>query len=102
MERAFYAERLRTRHGFDVIVPDDNGRRVIHDGIYDELCRGIVSETTKAAYLKEIERLRERGADSVIFGCTEITLLISAADVALPVFDSTALHAAAGVDWVLA
>lgn len=102
MERAFYVDRLRQRHGIDVIVPDERGRRVVHDAIYDELCVGIVKDTTKAAYLAEIDRLRERGADSVIFGCTEIDLLLSARNVPLPVFDTTALHAAAAVDWALA
>lgn len=101
MERAFYADRLRNRHGIDVIVPDEDGRRIVHDAIYDELCRGIVRETTKARYLEVIDALRARGADSVIFGCTEIDLLLSAQDVPVPVFDTTALHARAGADWIL-
>lgn len=101
MERAFYIERLRQCHGIDVVVPDEAGRRVIHDAIYDELCRGIVKASTKAAYLEQIDALRARGADSVILGCTEIDLLISAGDVPVPVFDTTALHAAAGVDWAI-
>ncbi|WP_207481826.1 aspartate/glutamate racemase family protein [Arenibaculum pallidiluteum] len=101
MERRFYVERMGERFGIDVIIPDAAGREVIHTGIYDELCRGIVSATTRQAYLNEIERLSERGADSVIFGCTEIGLLLDQKDVPVPVFDTTRIHAVGAVDWAL-
>lgn len=103
MEQDFYKERLRQRFGLDVVIPDENGRELVHRVIYEELCLGIARETSKAAYLSEIERLRrDNGADGVIMGCTEITMLIGQDDTDLPVFDSTWLHAASAVDFALA
>lgn len=100
MEGAFYRDRLRERHGIDPVIPDGPGRTVVHDIIYNELCQGIVRPESKAGYLRVIDDLRGQGVDSVILGCTEITLLIGQADTDLPVFDTTALHAAAGVTWM--
>ena len=74
---------------------------MVHRIIYEELCRGVVRADSKASYLAEIEQLRHAGADSVILGCTEITMLISQADLDLPVFDTTALHAEAAMDFSL-
>lgn len=103
MEQDFYKERLRERFGLDPIIPDETGRTLVHQVIYDELCRGIVKEDSKAAYLSEIAKLRrEKDADGVIMGCTEITMLIGQGDTDLPVFDTTYLHAAAAVDFALA
>ncbi|WP_112664268.1 aspartate/glutamate racemase family protein [Microvirga flavescens] len=103
MEQDFYKERLRRNFGLDVVIPDDAGRDLVHNVIYDELCKGIVNDASKSAYLTEIERLRrENGADGVIMGCTEITMLIGQEDIDLPVFDSTLLHAASAVDFALA
>jgi aspartate racemase len=99
MEQDFYLDRLRDRHGLEAIVPDEAGRTVVHDVIYRELCRGIVRPESKAAYLAEIERLRLAGADGVILGCTEITMLIGQADLDLPVFDTTRIHAEAAMDF---
>jgi aspartate racemase len=93
--------RLRSRHGLQVVVPGDDDRAVVHRVIYDELCRGVVLDDSRQAYVAAIERLRKQGCDGVILGCTEITLLIDAHSSPLPVFDSTALHAAAAVDWML-
>jgi aspartate racemase len=94
--------RLRSRHGLQVVVPGDDDRAVVHRVIYDELCRGQVLDESRQAYVAAIERLRAQGCEGVILGCTEITLLVDAACSPLPVFDSTALHAAAAVDWMLA
>ena len=94
MEQAFYRDRLRQRHGIDAVVPDADARAMVHRVIYEELCVGIVSGASRAAYL---EVIRASGADAVIFGCTEVGLLLSAEMVAAPVFDTAALHAAAGV-----
>lgn len=93
--------RLRSRHGLQVVVPADDDRAVVHRVIYDELCRGLVLDGSRRAYVAAIERLRAEGCEAVILGCTEITLLIDAACSPLPVFDSTVLHAAAAVDWML-
>ena len=102
MEQDFYKSRIQSRYGIDVIVPDKHGRAVIHSVIYDQLCQGIVNDESRTEYLRIIESMRQRGAQAVILGCTEIDLLISQADTDMPLFDSTALHAADAVDWMLA
>lgn len=95
-------ERLARRHGVQALVPEAEDRATMHRIIYDELCRGVVSDSSRDAVVALIERQRRRGATAVILGCTEIGLLIDAAGSPLPVFDTTALHAAAAVDWMLA
>jgi aspartate racemase len=94
--------RLRQRHGLQIDVPPPADRATMHRVIYDELCRGVVADGSRAAVVSIIDRQRLAGAEAVILGCTEITLLIDAACSPLPVFDTTALHAAAAVDWLLA
>ena len=102
MEMDFYRGRLERDHGLKVLIPDEPGRTLIHDVIYRELGRGIVREESRRGYLGVIEDLRRRGAEGVILGCTEIPLIIKAADTPVPIFDTTALHAAAAVDFALA
>lgn len=102
MEQSFYAGRMAERHGIEVLTPDRPQRELIHQVIYDELCRGIVNPSSRAAYIEVVQQLAERGAAGIIFGCTEIMLLLRSTDVALPVFDSTSLHATAAVDFALA
>ncbi|MCG5077952.1 aspartate/glutamate racemase family protein [Paraburkholderia tagetis] len=101
MEQDFYVGRLRERHGIEAIVPGEHDRENVHRIIYDELCHGTVDNDSRRIYQRVIEDLKTRGAQAVILGCTEITLLIGPADSALPVFDTTALHAQAAVDWAL-
>lgn len=101
MEQPFYAGRLRERFGLDPLVPDEAGRAEIHRIIYEELCRGVVTDASRRAALRSIDRLRDQGADSVILGCTELTMLLGPADVELPVFDTTRLHAEAAADFAL-
>ena len=101
MEMDFYRARLEKEHGLKVLVPDAPERAVVHDVIYDELGRGLVREESRRAYVKIIEGLARRGAQGVILGCTEIPLLIKEKDSPVPVFDTTALHAAAAVDFAL-
>ncbi|RUU82367.1 aspartate/glutamate racemase family protein [Mesorhizobium sp. M7A.F.Ca.MR.362.00.0.0] len=102
MEQDFYKVRLADRFGLNPVVPDGAGRDMVHRVIYEELCQGIVKETSKAAYIAETERLRrEEGADSVIMGCTEITMLIGQQDFGIPVFDTTRIHAEAAVEFAL-
>jgi len=101
MEGAFYRARLAERHGLEALVPDEAGRALVHEVIYAELCRGIIRPASKAAYLDVIGRLRGEGADSVILGCTEVTLLVGQLDTDLPVFDTTAIHAQAGVEFIV-
>lgn len=100
MEEDFYVGRLRG-HGLDVITPNSADRAVVHAVIYDELCHGVVRPESKAAYAVVVDRLAAAGAEAVILGCTEIGLLIGEDDVALPVFDTTEIHAAAGVDFLV-
>lgn len=100
MEQDFYRERLRAR-GIDVIVPGDDDRALVHRVIYDELVQGIVSDASRDAYRAVIARLLDAGAQGVILGCTEIELLVSAADSPVPVFPTTRIHADAAVDAAL-
>src|SRR4051812_11235020 len=98
MEQDFYVGRLRDRHGLDVLVPVAGDRRVVHDVIYDELCVGVVRESSRDEYRRVMAALVERGAEAILLGCTEIDLLVGEGDATVPVFDTTALHAAAAVE----
>lgn len=100
MERPFYRERLES-HGLDVLVPCDAARAEVHRVIFEELCRGVIREESKAAYVAAARELIDRGAQGLILGCTEICLLISQADFDVPVFDTTELHARAAVEFAL-
>lgn len=95
MEQDFYRQRLIERHGLEVIVPDDDGRELVHKVIYEELCLGRIRDESREAYRRIIGELAARGAQGVILGCTEIGLLIGPADVDVALFDTTALHARA-------
>ncbi|QIQ86933.1 aspartate/glutamate racemase family protein [Erythrobacter sp.] len=96
MEQGFYRERLEAA-GIEVIVPEEGDRAEVHRVIYEELVAGRILAVSREAYRGVIERLARRGAEGVILGCTEIGLLIAPEDSALPLFDTTALHAAAAV-----
>jgi aspartate racemase len=101
MEQAFYRDRLMA-HGVEALVPAEAERAEVHRIIYEELCRGEVRPASKARYLGIIaDAVARYGADGVILGCTEIGLLISQDDTALPVFDTTALHVAAALDFTI-
>jgi aspartate racemase len=99
MEQDFYVHRLRDHFALDPIIPDGNDRGIVHDIIFDELCQGVVSDRSRDLYLDVVARGELRGADSVIFGCTEICLLVGPQHIDLPVFDSTLLHADAAVEF---
>ena len=99
MEQSFYRERLAA-FGVEPLVPEGEERDEVHRVIYEELCRGRIEPQSKARYLAIIEQaVREVGADGVILGCTEIGLLIGQGDCQLPVFDTTALHVEAALDF---
>jgi aspartate racemase len=85
-----------------VLVPEDSDRALVHSVIYDELCRGIITDSSRVAYIDVINRLAESGAEGVILGCTEIELLISHDDTRIPVFPTTRLHVEAAVGQALA
>lgn len=101
MEQDFYKGRLTDRHGLDVLIPEAEDRALVHRIIYEELVLGIVREESRAAYAGVIARLIDRGAEAVILGCTEIMLLVRPEDSAVPLYDTTTLHARAAVDRAL-
>lgn len=97
MEQDFYKGRLALEHGLDVLVPDATDRATVHRIIYEELVRGQINEASRQAYREVIARLVTRGAEAIILGCTEIMLLIGPEDSAVPLYDTTRLHAEAAV-----
>jgi len=99
MEQDFYRGRLVDRFGLDVVIPAAEDRAEVHRIIYDELVQGRIEPQSRAIYRAVIERLIARGAEAIILGCTEISLLVGQDDSAVPLFDTTALHAAAAVEW---
>ena len=100
MTEDFYKQRLIDA-GLQVLIPDTDARAEVHRIIYDELCQGQLLASSRQYYSQVINDLAEQGAEGVILGCTEIGLLISQADSPIPVFNTTAIHAAAAVDFLL-
>ncbi|CAM2791850.1 aspartate/glutamate racemase family protein [Vibrio rarus] len=100
MEQDFYKQRLLDK-GVRVSIPNQPQRAEIHRIIYDELCQGKILPTSRDTFLQVIDSLQQQGAQGVILGCTEIGLLIEQAHTTVPIFDTTAIHAAAAVDWSL-
>lgn len=97
MEQDFYKGRLINKYGIDVIVPEADDRTIVHDVIYQELCRGEISNSSRVAYTTIVDKLHAQGAQAVILGCTEIALLIQQKHTKVPLFDTTAIHADAAV-----
>ena len=87
--------------GIHVLVPEDDDQAIVHQIIYDELCRGKIRRASRRACLKVIEGLRGHGAEGIVLGCTELPLLFHPSDVDLPLFDTTRLHAEAAVEMAL-
>ena len=98
MKGAFYKGRLTDKHNIEVITPNDEERKIVHDVIYQELCLGEIKDTSKAVYLKIIERLAKAGAEAVILGCTEIGMLVNQSDTNVILLDTTAIHAEKAVE----
>lgn len=101
MEQDFYKSRLKER-GINVMIPDDEDRKKVHDIIYQELCLGVVKEDSKAVYCAIVEKAINAGAKGVILGCTEITMLIGDVEFEIPTFDTTHIHGMKAVDFALA
>ena len=99
MEMSFYKDRLIS-HGLEPMVPDHDHTN-LNGIIYEELCHGIVRDSSRETYVLAIERMAARGAEAIILGCTEIGMLISDENSSLPVYDTTQLHARALVDIAL-
>jgi aspartate racemase len=102
MEQDFYVGRLRDVHGLEVLVPDEDDRRIVHAVIYDELCVGVVDDGSREEYRRIMRGLADRGAEGILLGCTEIDLLVGRQDAPVPVFDTTRLHAERAVALALA
>jgi aspartate racemase len=101
MEQDFYKDRLMDGHGIRVRVPDADGRSLVHRVIYEELCLGKVVEPSRTAVRRVMAQLVEDGAEAIILGCTELTLLVRPTDVNVPVFDTTSIHARRAAEWAL-
>jgi aspartate racemase len=100
MEQAFFRDKL-TAQGIDIVIPDDAERDFIHYTIFEELGRNVFKPETKRFYMDVMYKLAAQGAEGIILGCTEIPLLISRADVHIPLFDTTQIHSDAAVAFAL-
>src|SRR3569833_2038221 len=98
MEHAYIRDKL-TDKGIDIVIPDDKDRDFNHYTIFEELGRNILKPETKSFYVDVINKLVAQGAQGIILGCTEIPLLISSADVSIPLFDTTVIHSKAAVEF---
>lgn len=101
MEESFYKDRLIHQHGLAVQVPNDEDRSLIHDVIYDELCQGKIRQASRDRFRHIIASLIDAGAEAIILGCTEISLLVKPEDSAVPLFDTTKIHTQTAVKWAI-
>ncbi len=101
MEQAFYRDRLQQQHGLNVLVPAESDRAIVHRVIYEELCMGEITAVAREHYRRIIAELVAQGAQAIILGCTEISLLVSQQDSAVPLFDTTSIHASRAVEQAL-
>ena len=96
----FYRDKLIER-GIEVLIPEGDDIDLVNRVIFDELCLGVVKEDSRAEYLRVIESLQKRGAQGILLGCTELGLIVSSADVSLPLFDTTEIHAKKALELAL-
>jgi aspartate racemase len=101
MEGGFYINKLENKYGFQVILPEMNQREYINNAIYNEFAQGTFLESTKSRFLKIIDSLKEKGAQGIILGCTEIPLLIHQEEADLPLFNTLDIHLTAAVEFML-
>jgi len=97
MEQDFYRGRIASKFGIEVVTPNEADRQIIHDVIFDELCKGVISNASRNEYVRIIEGLHQSGSDAAILGCTEIGLLVKPEHTDVPLLDTTALHCAAAM-----
>ena len=102
MEQDFYRDRLITQHGLIVLTPSDHDRSIVHRIIYEELCVGKVLTDSRDEYRRVMAELVAQGAQAIVLGCTEISLLVDQRDASVPLFDTTYLHARGAAEWALA
>jgi aspartate racemase len=98
MEQDFYKDRLREKHGIEVLIPDEQERQRVHDIVYNELVLGVIRESSRNIYLEVINNLVSKGAEGIVLGCTEIPLLVHQKDCNVRLFDTTTIHALAAVE----
>jgi aspartate racemase len=101
MEEPFYKDRLSEKYRLKVLIPPELDRHKVHQVIYDELCLGTIRKVSRDAYRQVISNLVKKGAQGIILGCTEISLLVKPEDSPVPIFDTTQIHAETAVDWAL-
>lgn len=102
MEQEFYRGRLSEGFGIDVLVPDAPGRRLVHDVIFQELCKGEVLDDSRERYVRIIDGMAADGAQAVVLGCTEIGMLVRPEDTPVPLLDTTRIHVEAALDMAFA
>jgi aspartate racemase len=101
MEESFYKDRLEERYGLRIMTPMSDDRQIIHRIIFEELCLGRTLDESRNEFRRVIRSLVHRGAEAVILGCTEISLLVDPHDSAVPLFDTTRIHARKAAEWAL-
>jgi aspartate racemase len=101
MEQDFYKDRLQRDHGLRVVIPNAHDREIVHRVIYEELCLGKIVDASRGEYRRVMDDLVRQGAQAIILGCTEITLLVQPSDAAVPLFDTTRIHARRAAEWAL-
>lgn len=101
MEQDFYKDRLQRDHGLHVVIPNAQDREIVHRVIYEELCLGKIVDASRGEYRRVMDDLVRQGAQAIILGCTEITLLVQPSDAAVPLFDTTRIHARRAAEWAL-
>lgn len=102
MKQDFYKGRLADKFGLELFIPNDEDCQIVHRIIYQELVAGVIRDESRQQYRQIIQKLVDAGAEAIILGCTEIMLLVSPADSAVPVFDTTEIHAQAAVNMAVA
>jgi aspartate racemase len=101
MEQDFYYGRLRHGYNLDVVIPPDEDRILMHRIVYEELCQGKLSDVSRRHCRRIMNRMVEQGVQAIVPGCTELCTLIGDAEIAVPIFDTTAVHARRAVEWAL-
>ena len=102
MEQDFYKGRLTDKFGIEVVIPEPDDRKIVHDIIYQEPCKGEIQPESRSLYLTIIDKLKEdAGAEAVILGCTEIAMLVQQPHTDIQLFDTTAIHAERAVSMAL-
>lgn len=101
MEQPFYAQYL-ARHGLTTLVPEQADRDLVHRVVYEELCLGKIADASRDEYRRIMATLAAQGAEAIILGCTEISMLVGPQDASVPLFDTTAIHARKAAEWAVA